>query len=546
MPFISQTTTELDRPMDTTRRTGVSKIFKQAVPKFILDEYPLFVEFIEAYYEWLDQNKNPVEFLQNGQRYFDIDTTLDEFVEHFKKTYLEGFPKNLQIHQNAELNQRNLIKRIRDFYKIKGNQKSIELLFRIVSDSETIVEYPREYMFTLSSGNYKDYHQIHILKDYANISNGFDIESLKGNQIKQYEGLTVLIASATIEEIHEIVHNGREYYLLSVSNPTGTFIESDFSPIQIEQNGTVYSHYSVPLVSKVKVIDGGLNYNVGEFFSIGNTGGQNIKGFISETNELGKILAVSLLSNPVDYSGSSLLYISSPLGTGASFSLERSVLSSSIQEYSDNKNLLSKISKIQDSYEYQQFSYVVKSKRSLEEYTEAIKKLIHPSGFVMFSALYDNIYSIRPTEYKTRGLQYENTAIGSYAMYALSSNTGGGTLAPWNITFLGDTNKTKLWGNVYFFWTPGIVEINPNSPLTNCCRPSGLSGQFAPGGLTYAPPVGGVERIYLPNPSQSQVAGITHWIKMPHPSTRGMTGIPAGTSFAAIRFEDIFKMRVPI
>lgn len=546
MPFISQTTTSIDRQIDTTRRTGASKIFKQAIPKFILDEYPLFVEFVEAYYEWLDQNRNPVEFLQNGQKYFDIDTTLDEFVDHFKKTYLDGFPKNIQIHQNAVLDERNLIKKIRDFYKIKGNQKSIELLFHIISDSETIVEYPREYMFTLSSGNYKDYHQIYLLKDYLNISNGFDIESLKGNQIKQYEGLTVLIASATIEEIHEITRNGKEYYVLSVSYPTGTFIQSDFSPIQIEQNGTVYSHYSVPLVSKINILSSGSDYSVGEFFTIGNTGGQNIKGFISETNELGNIIGVHLLSNPVDYSGSSLLSISSAFGTGASFSIEKSVLSSSIQEYSDNKNLLSKVSKIQDSYEYQQFSYVVKSKRSLEEYTEAIKKLIHPSGFVMFSSLYDNIYSLRPTEYKTRGFQYENTAIGSYAMYELASNTGGGTLAPWNITFLGDPNKTKLWGKVFNFWIPGTIEINPNSPLTNCCVASGLSGEFAPGGLTYAPAVGGVERIYLPNPLQSQVAGITHWIKMPHPATRGMTGIPAGTSFAGIRFEDLFRMRVPI
>lgn len=541
MPFISPTTTPRDRPMDMTRRTGVSKVFKQAVPRFILDEYPLFVEFIEAYYEWLDQSGNPVEFLQNGNRRFDIDKTVDEFIEHFKKTYLEGFPKNLQIHKDVDLDERILIKNIRDFYKIKGNEKSIQLLFRIVSDSDTTIEYPRDYIFTLSSGNYKDYHQIYVLKDYKNISDGFDIETVKGLQINQYEGLVVLVASATIEGIHETGYNGKEYYVLSVSNPTGTFIESDFSPIQIQQNGVIYSHYPVPSVSSLQVINGGSDYYVGEFFTVGNTGEEHIKGFISETDENGRIVRVRLFSNPVNYTGSDVLSIDSPFGTGAAFSIEKSILSAPIQEYSDNKNLLSKVSKIQDSYEYQQFSYVVKSKRSLEEYTEAIKNVIHPSGFVMFNALYNNIGTIRPSEYKTRAMVFEYPVLGSYGMYTPPSNTGAGSTAPWNITFPGDLNPTKIWGRVYTFWAPGTVEINPNSGLFGCCRSTGLSGEFAPGGLTFAP-----GQIYLPNPDQSQVAGITHWLKFPHPSTRGMTAIPAGTSFANVKIEDMLRMAAPI
>ena len=117
--------------MDTTRRSGYSKIIRQAVPNFILDEYPLFTDFLEAYYEWLDQYGNPIEFLQNGGRNFDIDTTADKFLTHFKSTYLDGFPKNLAIHNDNTLDERTLIKNIREFYKIKGNEKSIQLLLSI-------------------------------------------------------------------------------------------------------------------------------------------------------------------------------------------------------------------------------------------------------------------------------------------------------------------------------------------------------------------------------------------------------------------------------
>ena len=534
MPFISNTSSPLDRPMDTTRRSGYSKIIRQSVPNFILDEYPLFADFLEAYYEWLDQYGNPIEFLQNGGRNFDIDTTADEFLKHFKSIYLEGFPKNLAIHEETTLDERTLIKNIREFYKIKGNEKSIELLFKIITDSDTTIEYPRDYIFMLSSGNYKDYHQIYLLKDYTNIANGFDVTNLKGLQANQYEGLVVLIATATIEDIYETSHNGKEYYVLRVSNPTGTFIESDFSPIQIEQDGVVYSHYPVPAVSHLSIVSGGSGYNVGEFFTIGSTGAEHIRGFISGTDENGKITKVRIFSNPVNYGGSSILVIDSPFGTGGSFSVVRSILSDPVDEYLNNKNLLSKVSRIQDSFEYQQFSYVVKSKRSLEEYTEAIKQVIHPAGFVVFNALYDNIGSIRPSEYLTRVKAYEKTSLGAYARYSFTSNTGAGSTLPWNVSFPGDVDPTRKWGYVFSFWL-GKTNVNPND------IPSGGSAAYENGKFI---PIGVVNNAVRPNDLQDQFAGITYWMILPHPATRGVTAIPSGISFGAVKLNDFLQLPV--
>lgn len=533
MSIISNTSSSLDRPMDTTRRSGVTKIIKQSIPRFILDEYPLFIEFLEAYYEWLDQEKNPIEFLQNGVKYFDVDSTTDEFLNHFKSTYLEGFPKKLEIHQENVLDQRSLLKNIREFYKIKGNEKSIELLFKIVADSDTSIEYPRDYIFKSSSGNYKDYHKIHLIKDYTNIYNGFDISSLQGLQINQYEGLVNLIGTATIENSYEITRNNREYYVLTVINPSGNFIESDFSPLQIKQNDEIYNHYSVPCVSSLNIINPGYGYSVGDFFTIGNTGQDHIEGFVYQTDFDGAITKVKIFSNPVNYNGSDVLRFPSSIGTGAAFSVSTSIISEPIENYENNKNLLSKESKLQDSYEYQQFSYTVKSKRSFEEYIDVIKTVVHPSGFVIFNSLYNNIYTIRPTEYKTRIKAYEYTALGSYADRVLSSNTGYGiTAPPWNPDFPGNPNPFQRWGDVFSFW-PGKTNVNPNeSP--NCCTGAYENGSFAP------------NRTFLANPDQSQYAGITYWIRFPHPAVRGMTAIRPFTPFSNIKLEDFLKMPAPI
>ena len=536
MPFISNTSTPLDRPMDTTRRSGYSKIIRQAVPNFILDEYPLFTDFLEAYYEWLDQYGNPIEFLQNGGRNFDIDTTADKFLTHFKSTYLDGFPKNLAIHNDNTLDERTLIKNIREFYKIKGNEKSIQLLYKIISDSDTTIEYPRDYIFVLSSGNYKDYHQIYLLKDYTNIANGFDITTLKGLQANQYEGLVVLVGSSTIDDIHEISYNGKEYYVLRVTNPSGTFTESDFSPIQIEQNGVVYSHYAVPSVSGLSIVNGGSGYNVGEFFTIGSTGAEHIRGFLSSTDENGKITKVRIFSNPVNYGGSSTLVIDSPFGTGGSFSVQRSILSDPVEEYENNKNLLSRVSRIQDSFEYQQFSYVVKSKRSLEEYTEAIKQVVHPAGFVVFNALYDNIESIRPSEYMTRVKAYDTTSLGAYAQYRIENRSGAGSTLPWNTSYPGEPAPLfeHRWGYVFSSWT-GRTSVNPNEVGVEGGTATQY-GKFIPNGV--------VNNAVLPNTLQDQFVGITHWMTFPHPAGRGVTAIPPGTSFAAIKLNDFLQLPV--
>ena len=52
-----------------------------------------------------------------------------------------------------------------------------------------------------------------------------------------------------------------------------------------------------------------------------------------------------------------------------------------------NQGLLESINKLQDSYFYQEYSYNVKSLRTLDKYKEVAKKVIHPSGVALFGQL---------------------------------------------------------------------------------------------------------------------------------------------------------------
>ena len=547
MPFINTSDVPADRPIDTTRKSGASVVFKQSTPAFILDEYPLFVEFLEAYYEWLDQEGNPIEFLSNGNKYFDIDTTSDLFLEHFKKTFLDGFPKRLTSADTGVqvFDDRTLIKNIREFYKIKGSEKSIQLLFKILANTDATIEYPREKMFVVSSGNYRDFRLLYVLKDYNNLTNGFDTANVEGLDISQFQGIVDLIGNAKIETLHEIVSNDREYYLITISNLVGNFFQSDYQPLIIKQNDVDFEFFPVPSVAGMEIINGGTDYIVGDLFTVGNTVQEAIRGYVSLTDYDGKITKVKIFSNPVNFTGSGVLSIQTALGTGAAFSITEAIVSDNISEYANSKNLVGGQSKIQDSFEYQQFSYLVKSKRPLEAYLDAIKKIVHPSGFVILNSLYNNIYSNRPTEYKTRILAYEYPNLGAYASYSPKTATGYGNTQGFFPTHKSDPDPYKKYGYVFSYWGD---ESDPNNPFINPSEgirsiPSGTKAGISGGDSGAFLPAGSGK---LLNPSQSQSDGITHWMILPHPAIRGTTSVPPLTAFTNMKIIEMLRMPVPL
>jgi hypothetical protein len=55
--------------------------------------------------------------------------------------------------------------------------------------------------------------------------------------------------------------------------------------------------------------------------------------------------------------------------------------------YNDNKGFLSDRIKLQDSYYYQQFSYVIRTGNNLSAWADSFNRLVHPAGFVFFGEI---------------------------------------------------------------------------------------------------------------------------------------------------------------
>ena len=69
-------------------KTPIAIALERQIPEYIRGEYELFVKFVKAYYEWLEEQDNPIYLSRRVLELRDIDTTIDSFLSHFQQKYL--------------------------------------------------------------------------------------------------------------------------------------------------------------------------------------------------------------------------------------------------------------------------------------------------------------------------------------------------------------------------------------------------------------------------------------------------------------------------
>ena len=144
----------------------ISFLVEGQVPEFVREEYPLFVTFLEAYYEFLENkqgtNKNDlVTQAKKLKTVFDVDQSIEEFEENFFNTYASLIPVDVQ--GNKDL----LIKNILPLYQAKGSENSFKLLFRFLFHEDPTIFYPKDSILRASSGEWKIDNSIKVSTDIS-------------------------------------------------------------------------------------------------------------------------------------------------------------------------------------------------------------------------------------------------------------------------------------------------------------------------------------------------------------------------------------------
>jgi hypothetical protein len=130
-----------------------SILVAQQVPEYINDEYPLFISFLEAYYEFMEEaqgnQKNNVLTLSKNMRYVsDVDASIGAFEKSFFNNFASLIPRDVEV------NKETLIKNVLPLYISRGNEKSFKLLFRMLFNDEVDVILPKNNVLRISDGKW--------------------------------------------------------------------------------------------------------------------------------------------------------------------------------------------------------------------------------------------------------------------------------------------------------------------------------------------------------------------------------------------------------
>ena len=145
-----------------------SLLVNRQLPEFVRDEYPLFQSFLEAYYEFLENEqgnqKNDLIAKSKDLRFVsDVDASVSSFEDNFFNTYASLVPRDVQVTKEF------LIKNVLPLYLSKGSEKSFKFLFRLLFSDEVELIYPKDNILRASDGKWTVDNIINIETDVRSI-----------------------------------------------------------------------------------------------------------------------------------------------------------------------------------------------------------------------------------------------------------------------------------------------------------------------------------------------------------------------------------------
>jgi hypothetical protein len=460
--------------INTGQKTSL--LIPSQLPGFIRDnpDYSNFVLFLQAYYEWMEENGNVTNESKNLLNYDDVDTTTSQFMDYFINDFLPYFPKD------ALVNKAQAVKVAKQLYQSKGTPASYKFLFRTLYNSDVDIFYTKDAILRASDGKWYITKSLKLAsndKNFLKIQNyrlfGETTKSIATVENAIYNGTKTEIFISNIERLFQsgefvrVVDNNNQDILFD-NQPLRAKVVGQISQINIDPNnrGLLYQPGD-PIV-----VYGGLNSNngIGASATVGTTTAGSIKrinvltggyGYtlypnttISFTNAPGATATVgSLDPNPANTANVALV-------PSDSINLKRFIdLANSNYNFSawPNANINTKLS---DAFSFESFA------------TYPISSILVTNGGGGITRI--------PTVTATS--TYTDDALGTPNLKTL------GILAPIKITTGGEgyqVNDTIVFtgGSGYGAYA-NVTQVAANGQILNIEFVTG-SGQYVTGGMGY-------------------------------------------------------------
>lgn len=199
-----------------------SLLIPYQLPEFIREnpDYDKFVLFLQAYYEWMEQNGNVTDRSKNILNYIDIDETSSEFLDYFYKDFLSYFPTEI-------LADKRLVTKIaKELYTSKGTQSAYKFLFRILYNSDIEFFYTKDAVLRASAGKW------YVAKSLKLKSNDTNFLYVNNYRVFGEESKSIAVIENSV-----FAKNKTEVF---ISNIERTFQSGEYIRVVDNNNQTLY------------------------------------------------------------------------------------------------------------------------------------------------------------------------------------------------------------------------------------------------------------------------------------------------------------------
>ena len=191
---------------------NIAPLVKHQFPDFYREEGDNFVQFIAAYYEWMDE-EGPIAKSRNLLETSDIDGVGEEYIDFFFSKYMNGIPKDV-------LSDKALLeKHILSVYRSKGSIEGMKLLFRLLYNLDVEIFIPQEDVLMVSGGNWVRKQYIEVEERDSNYT--YDNKLIRG---------TTSGATAYVSSVSKVNTEFNTVHLLYITDITPGSGGSSFVP----------------------------------------------------------------------------------------------------------------------------------------------------------------------------------------------------------------------------------------------------------------------------------------------------------------------------
>ena len=184
---------------------------------------------------------NPIQNLQQLLEYANTDNTIYDFLDQLRDSFMNAIPKDLA----TGVDQRHLIKNIRELYRAKGTSEGHKIFLRMLLGENSEIMYPNQFMMRVSDGNWSS---LNVFRCSPG-ANAISAEMIGVLVTGQTSGATAVISNAI-----EISEASETVVQFGVSAVDGTFVSGEIIhtfPSNIEEGSLIFfpsaiAHSTIP------------------------------------------------------------------------------------------------------------------------------------------------------------------------------------------------------------------------------------------------------------------------------------------------------------